>query len=110
MLPRAGGFAVDAVPALRLETIGTRRSQPLTAARLLLDVSSLVRWLGPPTGMIRVEQELANVARGQPGITPVVFDKAVGGYRGLRPQWAELILGPSATLDPGVAPRRGWRR
>lgn len=82
----------------------------MTATRLLLDVSSLVRWLGPPTGMIRVEHELAKAAQGQAGITPVVFDKTAGGYRALRPQWAELILGPSATLDAGIAPRRGWRR
>jgi glycosyltransferase involved in cell wall biosynthesis len=82
----------------------------VTASRLLLDVSSLVRWLGPPTGMIRVEAELASAAQDRSGITPVVFDKEVGHYRRLQPAWAELVLGPSGTLDPGVAPRRGWRR
>lgn len=82
----------------------------MTASRLLLDVSSLVRWLGPPTGMIRVEQELALAARRRPDIVAVVYDGAVGAYRGLQPHWAELLLGPTAALDAGVPPRRGWRR
>ena len=60
----------------------------MTASRLLLDVSSLVRWLGPPTGMIRVEAELASAAQDRSGITPVVFDKEVGHYRRLQPAWA----------------------
>ncbi|MFO1061552.1 MAG: glycosyltransferase family 1 protein [Dongiaceae bacterium] len=82
----------------------------MTASRLLLDVSTLVRWLGPPTGMIRVEQELAYAALGRRGVVPVFFDPAAGAYRGLRPKWAELLVGPTTALDAGVPPRRGWRR
>jgi glycosyltransferase involved in cell wall biosynthesis len=79
-----------------------------------LDVSSLARWLGPPTGMLRVERELALHALSMPAkVIPVVYDRDCQGVRPIRPAWAERVLAWSGHLyeDPVLRDSRaGWRR
>ncbi len=67
--------------------------------RLLLDVSSLTRWTGPPVGIVRVEHALARAARSRPDTTLCVWDKRARGFRALRPDWAETVLGWGGAID-----------
>ena len=75
--------------------------------RLILDVSSAIRWLGPPVGISRVAQELARYVRAErPDIVLAFYDPLIG-FRALRPQWADIVLDPLATIDPVRLARRG---
>jgi glycosyltransferase involved in cell wall biosynthesis len=78
--------------------------------RLIFDVSSLARWSGPPSGIVRVEQELLR-AWGST-VVPAVFDPDLGRYRTIAPAWRDRLLGDAAALvlsdGPALAPR-GWR-
>lgn len=80
------------------------RQQGSTArpGRLALDVSSLVWWVGTPTGMLRVEAELAGqaLAAGDK-IMLVAYDRRAGAYRRLDRRWAPHLLGWWARLDDG---------
>lgn len=67
--------------------------------RLLLDVSSLARWTGPPVGIARVEHALARAARTRPHTTLCFWDKRAGQFRNLRPEWADTILGWHGAID-----------
>ncbi len=67
--------------------------------RLLIDVSTTVRWSGPPVGIVRVERELALWARAnRSDALFVVFDPAALAYRELSREATALISG-SVTLD-----------
>jgi len=83
--------------------------------RLVLDVTSSVSWTGPPVGIIRVEQELAKYARARrPDIVLAFYEPSIG-FRALRPEWADTLLGPQGVIDPIHFlrlrhPRRGIRR
>jgi glycosyltransferase involved in cell wall biosynthesis len=83
--------------------------------RLLLDVSSLARWTGPPSGMIRVESELLFAAPTLDRETiPVFFDPVKKHFRTLHPRWNELVLGWHGAIDTlgldYTLHRTGWRR
>ena len=87
----------------------------MPAGRLLVDVSSLARWTGPPSGMIRVESELLRAAPSFGRETlPVFFDPVMKRFRTLTPRWRELVLGWNGAIDTlGLdyrLRRRGWRR
>lgn len=78
--------------------------------RLVLDVSSIVRWTGPPVGITRVEAALAAEAWRRPGTLLACWDPGRKMFRGLRDPWAPLLTGWSAALQPRAEPRsRGWR-
>jgi len=83
--------------------------------RLLLDVSTLARWVGPPTGMIRVESELRVAAR-RLGIDAeaVFFDPSIQAFRSLNGALAERLLGWHGAVDTYgldyTLARSGWRR
>src|SRR5580692_8732765 len=84
-------------------------------SRLILDVSTLVRWAGPPVGIARVENEtaIAALAASLP-VELAFFDPSRQAYRSLAPAWAGPLLGWHAAIDPfglDSAPvRHGWRR
>lgn len=79
--------------------------------RLCIDVSSLVRWTGPATGMIRVESELAKSARRQvPDAIWCVYDIGTNTFRALSPDWADRLVSPAARLAPQSPQRSGWVR
>lgn len=67
--------------------------------RLLLDVSSLSRWTGPPVGITRVEYALATAARTRPNTHLVIWDKGQNTFRHLNPIWSEPLTGFEAALD-----------
>jgi glycosyltransferase involved in cell wall biosynthesis len=78
-----------------------QRARGVTASprRLLIDVSTTVRWTGPPVGIVRVERELALWAwRNLPDVHFVVFDPFTLTYRELRRDAVALIAG-GAALD-----------
>lgn len=67
--------------------------------RLLLDLSSLARWIGPPVGIARVEHALAQAAARRPGTERIIWHKPSQTFRRLDPEWADAILGFAAALD-----------
>jgi glycosyltransferase involved in cell wall biosynthesis len=84
-------------------------------SRLILDVSSLVRWAGPPTGIVRVESEIAAAATvASLPLELAFFDPSKQVFRSLAPAWAEALLGWHAAIDPfgldRVFVQHGWRR
>jgi glycosyltransferase involved in cell wall biosynthesis len=85
------------------------------AGRLFLDVSTLARWTGPPTGMIRVESELHIAAKALGiDVEPVFFDPSIQAFRSLYGAVAEQLLGWYGAVDTYgmdyTLTRSGWRR
>ncbi|HEY0439246.1 MAG TPA: glycosyltransferase [Xanthobacteraceae bacterium] len=61
--------------------------------RLFLDISTLLRWTGPPVGILRMEAELARYALAH-GIGLVFFDPGRNQYR-------EVLAGPARDVLAG---------
>jgi len=83
------------------------------AKRLLFDISTSMRWLGPPVGIVRVERELAKWAMcNKPNCRFVFFDPDLQLYREVRRIHLPDILDGAATLDTtGMTdPSRSRRR
>lgn len=79
--------------------------------RLVLDVSSLLSWSGPPAGIVRVEHALATAALRRPDTILAFYDADFGCLCAIDPKWQQPLLGWSAALDRHrTVPRRGWRR
>ena len=80
--------------------------------RVVVDVSMIARWTGPPVGIARVEHELATRAqslRKDAGLC--LWDGSAGQFRALNPRWAPLMLSWHGALDthqPATG-RRGLR-
>jgi glycosyltransferase involved in cell wall biosynthesis len=75
-----------------------------TPRRLLVDVSTTVRWSGSPVGIVRVERELALWAlENRPDAHFVVFDPTALAYRELR-RFAFALISDTATLDTFALP------
>jgi glycosyltransferase involved in cell wall biosynthesis len=82
--------------------------------RLILDISTIARWTGPPVGIVRVEFELARHAmRRRQDVQLTFYDPLSGALRALRPDWRELVLSLDGCIDTvGVDFRRHrprWR-
>src|SRR4051812_24672123 len=67
--------------------------------RLLVDVSSVVRWSGAPVGIFRVEHELAMHAATRSDTLLCLWDRTIGGFRALNAAWASLVTGWYGTID-----------
>lgn len=68
--------------------------------RLILDVSTIARWAGSPTGITRVEQALARYARDhRPDIVLALFDSQALAFRRISDGWADRLIGWDAALD-----------
>src|SRR5271170_5486825 len=71
-----------------------RDTAPDGDRRTILDVSSLARWVGPPVGILRVEQALAAYARAQrPDIVLSIYDTVAQSFREVTAVWAGSIVG-----------------
>jgi glycosyltransferase involved in cell wall biosynthesis len=86
---------------------------PLEAprSRVVFDATTSARWLGPPVGIVRVEQELASWALthlGRP--TFAFFDPHRRRYRHLKPSWAEPLITGAAGLNNLDLPEPGDQR
>jgi len=71
----------------------------------LLDVSMLIRWSGPPVGILRVEAELARHAvKDREDIDFVFFDARVNGFRRIARHVIELLVEGRLGIDVGALP------
>ncbi|HEX4171149.1 MAG TPA: hypothetical protein VHY82_01575, partial [Acetobacteraceae bacterium] len=82
--------------------------------RLVLDISTVARWVGPPVGIVRVEFELAQHAvRHRPDVQLTFYDPLTESLRALQPAWQRLVLGLDGAIDTiGIDFRRHrprWR-
>ena len=81
-------------------------------SRIILDVSTLSRWTGPPVGIVRVECELVrwadeNVDR----VVFVFFDPQSRAYRALNKKWIRPLIHRTISVNPWVLPNtKGHRR
>ncbi len=95
------------MPILELRSPQRETNFKKAPVRLILDVSSAIRWIGPPVGIARVAQELARYVRAErPDIVLAYYDPLIG-FRALRPQWANIVLDPRGTIDPVRLARKG---
>jgi len=80
--------------------------------RIIFDLTTASRWTGPPTGILRVERELALWALShRPQTTFAFFDPRVMGYRQVaRPYIGELIRGRASVSGWGLQDPTGRRR
>jgi glycosyltransferase involved in cell wall biosynthesis len=70
------------------------------AGRLLFDISTCMRWFGPPVGIVRVERELAKWAsQNDPNCRFVFFDPDLQMYREVRRNRLHDLLEGAATVD-----------
>ena len=81
--------------------------------RLLFDISTSMKWFGPPVGIVRVERELAKWAmQNHPDCRFGFFDPDLQLYRQVLPDYLPAILDGTAMVDTtGMAdPSRSRRR
>src|SRR4029079_16045059 len=70
------------------------------ARRLLFDISTSMRWFGPPVGIVRVERELAKWAmQNDPNCRFVFFDPNLQLYHQVKRNHLRDILGGAAAVD-----------
>ncbi len=79
--------------------------QSSLSGRLVFDISSLVRWSGPPVGIVRVQRELALWARRRiPGVRFAIFDPASMAFRHAAPRYLDDLLSGAASLNAWALP------
>jgi glycosyltransferase involved in cell wall biosynthesis len=67
--------------------------------RIVFDISTLIRWSGPPVGIVRAERELARWVKADcPGVCFAVFDPREKRYREVRADWLDAIIGGTITV------------
>ncbi|AMN44981.1 glycosyltransferase family 4 protein [Rhodoplanes sp. Z2-YC6860] len=70
--------------------------------RLIVDVSTLIRWRGAPVGIVRVEAEIARfVLEREPDVVFSVYDTRIGQFRTLDRDIARQLVEGRATVDTG---------
>jgi glycosyltransferase involved in cell wall biosynthesis len=80
----------------------------MNAQRLAIDISSIVRWVGPPSGMIRVEHEVARYALAHvPNTIFTIYDSERRGFLRLRAEWVAPLIGYYSIL---LTPEQGTKR
>lgn len=69
------------------------------------DLSSLVRWWGPPAGIVRVQARLAAFARARRAdVVFTVFDPDALVWRRVSPEWIDRIIDGQAVVDMSLLP------
>jgi glycosyltransferase involved in cell wall biosynthesis len=78
--------------------------------RTILDVSSIVRWTGTPTGILRVEHALAIHALSErPDVILAVYDPLRFAFREVSRAWADRLVGWKFAIDVmSFDSRRHW--
>src|SRR5258708_5458638 len=86
--------------------------QPGKGGRIVFDVSTSMRWTGPPVGIVRVERELASWAHANvPGVVFVFFDPGWLAYREVTYDIRQFLSGEAALDIFGVTyPARPGKR
>jgi glycosyltransferase involved in cell wall biosynthesis len=73
--------------------------------RLLLDVSALMRWVGPPVGIVRVEAELARYAmEHRPDVEFVAYDGRAAAYRLVKRHLVPCMIAGELFVDQTGVP------
>jgi glycosyltransferase involved in cell wall biosynthesis len=76
-----------------------------------LDITTLSRWLGTATGMLRIEQELARQALSLEDVSLVVYDEARRAFRPVPRDCARTVVERGCVLQAPVQEvRTGWHR
>ena len=76
--------------------------------RIIFDVSTSMRWMGPPVGIVRVERKLAAWARENvPGTVFAFFDPDRLAYCEVTREVMEFLDGEAALDTLGLTDRRG---
>ncbi len=74
-------------------------------ARLIVDASTLVRWSGPPVGIVRVEAELIRwLLAHDPAAIVSVYDTRSNRFRPLDRAVARALVAGSAVVETSVMP------
>jgi glycosyltransferase involved in cell wall biosynthesis len=68
-------------------------------SRIIFDLTTTIRWTGPPVGIVRVQRELAMRAYRNPDVRFAFFDPRTLTFRAIAPATADLFLHGEATLD-----------
>lgn len=72
---------------------------------MLFDLSSLIRWYGPPVGIVRAQQQLARYARQhRPDVQFTVFDPLAGRLCALLPPWVDAVIDNRLSIDNQLWP------
>ena len=73
--------------------------------RLIVDASALVRWWGPPVGIVRVEAEIIRyLLAHEPAALLSVFDTRSRQFRPLDRSIARLLIEDRAVVETGLMP------
>jgi glycosyltransferase involved in cell wall biosynthesis len=73
--------------------------------RIVIDISSLAHWLGPPAGISRCQSIYANFAlRNFPEAVFTIYDPRRRQFRMLSQQWASAVLEGTARTDMTMMP------
>lgn len=84
--------------------------------KIAVDVSSLVRWMGPPVGISRTEHALAQAVLESHDATLCLWDQQYGRFKGLNSKFIPVLIGWRGKIDTFrfdlalSPPRRGIRR
>jgi glycosyltransferase involved in cell wall biosynthesis len=84
--------------------------------KIAVDVSSLVRWIGPPVGISRTEHAIAQAVLEIHDGTLCIWDQDCGYFKSLNPKFTQLLIGWRGKIDTFRLelalgpPRRGFRR
>ncbi len=75
------------------------------SARLIVDASTLIRWSGPPVGIVRVESEFIRwVLDHEPAAVIAVFDTRSNLFRPLDPAVARVLVAGTAIVETSLLP------
>src|SRR5262245_27957231 len=77
----------------------TTRPEILGVTRIVFDISTLVRWTGPPVGIVRTERQLARWVKSQrPDTVFVFFEASEKRYRQISAAWLEATMAGDVTI------------
>ena len=95
-----GGLVATVLRSAKSGTSAAPPNDATSGGRIILDVSSLARWVGTPIGILRVEHALATYARtSRPDIVLAIYDPAISAFRQISQDWAETVLGWNGAID-----------
>jgi hypothetical protein len=87
----------------------------MSSRRIVYDMTTLLHWTGPPSGIVRVDHAFAQWARERlPDADFAVFDPAIRRYRKVADRWVEPLISDRAFADTwgrgaGVAAQQRYR-
>jgi glycosyltransferase involved in cell wall biosynthesis len=88
----------------------------MSSHRVVYDMTTLIHWKGPPSGIVRVDHAFAHFARtALPDAHFAVFDPELRRFRKVADRWVEPLIGDRAFVDTwgrgaGPATRRRYPR